>query len=404
MHRAFSDWQTAKLERFALPPFAKLAHVKAVFEALDGAALVVGGAVRDWQHGAAIGDVDVATPLTPEQVMALAKAAGLGVHPTGLEHGTVTLVHNKQIVEVTSLRSDVSTDGRRATVAFTTSLKADAARRDFTINALYADLDGNVFDFFGGLEDLQAGRVRFIGEAKARIAEDYLRILRFFRFKARFAYLPHDKDAVQAICAARQGLKSLSKQRVRQEMLKLFDAEHAGQVLRQMHGLGVLAMLCPLPPCMSRFEQARARCKSAAIGFDSATALGALYLQHQGNIAQLDDCFVLTRHEKTQLEQAFTAARYADMPLEKRMYGFGKQAVLHALVIWASEAQFMDEINAAIRFEPPVFPVTGKDLLALGLPAGREIGAILKSLESHWLDNDFAPSKAHLLARLQNLA
>jgi poly(A) polymerase len=374
-----------------------------VFKALDGAALVVGGAVRDWQCGVAIGDVDVATPLTPEQVMARAKAFGLGVHPTGLEHGTVTLVHNKQIVEVTSLRSDVSTDGRRATVAFTTSLKADAARRDFTINALYADLDGNLYDFFGGLEDLQAGRVRFIGEAKARIAEDYLRILRFFRFKARFADLPHDKDAVQAICAARQGLKSLSKQRVRQEMLKLFDAENAVQVLRQMHGLGVLAMLCPLPPCMSRFEQARARCKSADIGFDSATALGALYLQHQGNISQLDDDFVLTRHEKTQLEQAFTAVRYADKPLEKRIYGFGKQAVLHALVIWSFEAQVMDEINAAIRFELPVFPVTGKDLLALGLPAGREIGAILKSLESHWLDNDFTPSKAQLLALVRHL-
>jgi tRNA nucleotidyltransferase/poly(A) polymerase len=187
------------------------------------------------------------------------------------------------------------------------------------------------------------------------------------------------------------------------QSLGMFDAENAVQVLRQMHGLGVLAMLCPLPPCMSRFEQARARCKSADIGFDSATALGALYLQHQGNISQLDDDFVLTRHEKTQLEQAFTAVRYADMPLEKRIYGFGKQAVLHALVFWASEAQVMDEINYAIRFEPPVFPVTGKDLLALGLPAGREIGAILKSLESHWLDNDFTPSKAQLLALVRHL-
>ena len=185
-------------------------------------ARMVGGAVRDWLAGCAVADVDFAVPLPPETVMARARAAGLKVIPTGIAHGTVTVMTPDHSFEVTSLRRDVETDGRHAVVAFVDDWELDASRRDFTINAMSAAQDGTVFDYFGGREDLAAGRVRFVGTAAARIEEDYLRIFRFFRFFARYGRGAPDADAVAAITRLRDGAKSLSAERVWSELKRIF--------------------------------------------------------------------------------------------------------------------------------------------------------------------------------------
>ncbi|ODN71594.1 CCA tRNA nucleotidyltransferase [Methylobrevis pamukkalensis] len=200
----------------------------------------VGGAVRNTLIGVAVADVDLATDAAPETVMQRARAAGLAVHPTGLDHGTVTVVVAGCAFEVTTLRADIATDGRRATVAFTDDWAADAGRRDFTMNAIYADRDGTLFDPCGGIADALAGRVRFIGDPAARIAEDYLRILRFFRFHAVYGSGEPDAEGLAASIRARRGLDILSRERIGQEMLKLVTGRRAGAIAAVMQEAGLL--------------------------------------------------------------------------------------------------------------------------------------------------------------------
>ena len=206
----------------------------------------VGGAVRDTLLGIAVKDVDIATPLEPQEVMRRLKAHSITVIPTGIEHGTVTAVLKGGPVEITTLRHDVSTDGRRATVAFASDWQDDAARRDFTINALYADPETlEVFDWFGGLEDLAAPRLRFIGDARQRIREDHLRILRYFRFQARFGSQPADEEAESAVAELAATLKGLSRERVGMEMMNLLGLPDPAPTVARMAELGVLAVVLP---------------------------------------------------------------------------------------------------------------------------------------------------------------
>ena len=207
---------------------------------------IVGGAVRDSLLGRAVHDIDLATPLRPEEVMQRLKAAGLKAVPTGIDHGTVTAVSDGRTFEVTTLRRDVSTDGRRATVAFSDDWREDAARRDFTINALYADPQtGEIADYFGGLADLEAQRLRFIGDATQRIAEDHLRILRYFRFLARFGRSEVDGEAYDACQAAASSLKGLSRERIADELLKLLGLDDPRFAVRAMLGGGIFAPVLP---------------------------------------------------------------------------------------------------------------------------------------------------------------
>ncbi len=206
----------------------------------------VGGAVRDTLLGLAVKDIDIATPLEPRETMRRLKAQGIQAVPTGIEHGTVTAVLPLGNVEITTLRRDVSTDGRRATVAFATDWHEDAARRDFTINALYADpRSGEIFDYFGGLDDIEARRVRFIGDARQRIREDHLRILRYFRFQARFGSQPADTEAESACGELAATLKGLSRERVGMEMMNLLGLPDPAPTLARMAELGVLGVVLP---------------------------------------------------------------------------------------------------------------------------------------------------------------
>ncbi|MFN5783498.1 MAG: CCA tRNA nucleotidyltransferase, partial [Novosphingobium sp.] len=235
---------TAVLPRADWTQRADLIQLVAVLGA--GNARYVGGAVRDTLLGIAVKDVDIATPLRPLKVIGKLKDAGIQAVPTGIDHGTVTAVLPGGAVEITTLRHDVSTDGRRATVAFADEWQDDAARRDFTINALYADpATGEVFDWFGGLEDLAARRVRFIGDARQRIREDHLRILRYFRFQARFGSQPVDKNSEMACSDLAATLKGLSRERVGMEMMNLLSLPDPAPTVARMAELGVLAVILP---------------------------------------------------------------------------------------------------------------------------------------------------------------
>src|SRR5215472_17348701 len=233
-------------------------HTARVLDALEkdgGAARFVGGVVRNAILRREINDVDIATPLVPDDVMRRLESAGTKAVPTGIDHGTVTAVVDGKSIEVTTLRRDMATDGRHAKVAFSTDWKEDAARRDFTMNALYASRGGEVFDYFGGVEDAKAGRVRFVGHATTRIREDYLRILRLFRFHAWYGKGELDAETLRAAAAEKAGLAKLSSVRVQSEMLKLLSAENPAPMLRVMAASGILSAVLPGQLMITRLER-----------------------------------------------------------------------------------------------------------------------------------------------------
>src|SRR5690606_38179337 len=214
-----------------------------------------GGCVRNALMGEPVADIDIATTETPQEAQALLEAKGIKVVPTGIDHGTITAVTPTRHFEITTLRVDVATDGRRADVAFTQDWVADASRRDFTMNALYCDADGTVHDPLGGREDIKARRVRFIGDAHERIREDYLRILRFFRFHAWYGKGEPDAASLRACAEEKEGLRQLSGERVRDELLKIASADNAGEAFRQMAAAGILAVVLPEASRLDRFEK-----------------------------------------------------------------------------------------------------------------------------------------------------
>ncbi len=278
-------------------------QTRAVFDALAAggfAARAVGGAVRNALLGRPVVDIDIATPARPEQVMAAARAAGLAAVPTGLAHGTVTVIADHVAHEVTTLREDVETHGRHATVAFTDDWAADARRRDFTINALYCSADGEVFDPLGAEADLAARRVRFIGEARQRIREDYLRILRFFRLTAEYGEGPPDPDSLAACVAEREGLARLSAERVRQELLRLLAAPRGPELVRAMQDYGVLAYVLPAAPRPALL--ARLAAIEAALGLagDAVLRLAALAVELPDDADRLRDRLRLSNEEHAQ--------------------------------------------------------------------------------------------------------
>ncbi|MBS7588203.1 CCA tRNA nucleotidyltransferase, partial [Ancylobacter defluvii] len=276
-------------------------------------ARIVGGAVRDWLVGRADGwpaggDVDIATTAVPDEVTRRAKAAGFRPIPTGIEHGTVTVIAEGQPYEVTTLREDVATDGRRAQVAFGRDWRADAARRDFTMNALYLTRGGELVDFTGGEADARAGRVRFIGDADQRIAEDYLRILRLFRFHAGYGHGPVDREALAAAIRGKDGLARLSRERVRAELMKLLVAARAGETLMEMDAAGLLEPVLGAAGDVTAF--ARLAAIEAALGLapDAVRRLGALAVREGADAAALAERLRLSRAEAARLAALGAAA------------------------------------------------------------------------------------------------
>ncbi|WP_298162504.1 CCA tRNA nucleotidyltransferase [Acidocella sp.] len=344
-------------------------------------ARIVGGAVRDALLGCEIADIDMASPLTPDRVMARARAAGLRAVPTGLDHGTVTVVAAGRGFEVTTLRRDVATDGRHALVEFTDDWREDAARRDFTINAMSMDQNGRIFDYFGGQADLEAGRVRFVGRAAARIREDYLRALRYFRFFARYGRGQPDEVALAAISANRAGVAGLSAERVWHELKLILQAPLPCTAVRLMAESGVLDVVWPeaVPARLEMLVKARAPAeallRAAALGVGDVTAFAARLRLSGAEAARL------------RAYRAPNALKPGDEDAALRRALYGDPPEVLAARIWLADgaAPEWDELRARLVALPrPVFPLQGRDLLRLGLRPGPELGRVLRVVENWW--------------------
>ena len=345
----------------------------------------VGGVVRDTMLGISPKDVDMATTLLPEQTVARLDAAGIKAVPTGLAHGTITAVLAGGTVEITTLRRDVSTDGRHATVAFSTEWRDDAARRDFTINALYADPRTlEVFDYHGGLGDLAARRVRFIGDARERIREDYLRILRYFRFQARFGSTPADADAEAAVGELAAGMKGLSRERVGWELMNLLGLPDPAPTVKRMAELGVLEHV--LPEASSDGLAAL----EALIGNEGATVAPAVAIRRLAALLPADPPLAEQVAARLRLSVAqrkrlatVAARQGSDGDARAMAYRIGVEEARDRLLIAGAPVSALD------GWSPPQFPLKGGAIVARGVTAGPDVARLLRAVEDQWISEGF---------------
>jgi poly(A) polymerase/tRNA nucleotidyltransferase (CCA-adding enzyme) len=374
-----------------------LPGMAAVWDALPEARMV-GGAVRDMLAGRAVADVDFAVPLEPRDVMARVRAAGLKALPTGLAHGTVTVMAQGRAFEVTTLRRDVETDGRHAVVAFTDDWALDASRRDFTINAMSATRDGTVFDYFGGQADLAAGRVRFVGNAAARIAEDYLRIFRFFRFFARYACDAPDAEALAAVRALRDGVLTLSAERVWREMKLILVAQNPLPAVRLMAQSGVLGLVLP---------QADVARLASMVGLGApADALLRLAALSRTDAADVARQWKLSGAEAERL-QAFSRPNLlkpamAEADLRRALAEEPAEILAGRTWLGQDDRPGWDELRVRLAaMARPVFPLQGRDVTRLGVPPGPQVGEILREVYGWWREGGCVADAAACRARIR---
>lgn len=398
--------------------------LQALFAALNrdgGEARAVGGAVRNTLLGTLVNDVDLATTHVPQETMRLAEAAGFKPVPTGIEHGTVTVVVNGQPFEVTTLRQDIETNGRHAQVAFGTDWKVDAERRDFTINALYAKADGTVVDHVGGLADIETRTLRFIGDAEQRIREDYLRILRFFRFYAWYGAGRPDGDALRASARLREGIRQLSAERIWAELKKLLSAEDPSRALLWMRQAGVLTEVLPESEkwgidaihgliraendldwpvdCLLRLESL------LPPDAERMKALGQRLKMSNAERMRLEAWAAADKVEPTLSEQAlklriYRGQRQAVLDRIRLAYAAARQAAVADNDALIRAGNYARLLQLAENWQAPVFPVTGADLLQKGFSKGPELGAALRRLETLWIDSGFGLDRRVLLDKL----
>ena len=365
-----------------------LDRLVAVLGAADGMARFVGGAVRDTLIGLPVADLDIATRHPPETVLAILKDAGIKAVPTGIAHGTVTAVVDGSPVEVTTLRRDIATDGRHATVAFTDDWQEDAARRDFTINALSSDpMTGEVHDYFGGIEDLAERRVRFIGDPLRRIAEDHLRILRFFRFLARFGDRPD--AAGLAACATRANdLMALSRERIREELLKLLVAPAASDTVALMVEHRILTPVLPEVTSAEKLRKLADREHATNVAPDALRRLAALVPPEAADsvAARLK----LSKADRKRINSAVVPAN-GDHP-RAIAYRVGTSGAVDRLLL--SDRPIADVI-AVTGWQPPAMPISGGALVARGLDRGPDVARTLHAIEERWIAEGF-PDEARV--------
>lgn len=356
----------------------------------------VGGAVRDTLVDRPVFDIDAATTHKPEQTMTLLARAGIKAIPTGLQHGTVTAVWDGRPLEVTTLRVDVETDGRHAEVSFTEDWLEDAKRRDFTFNAMYVSADGSLFDPFNGRQDLIEGRVRFIGDAKERINEDGLRILRLFRFYAHFGREPLATEALMACAQLAPMLQSLSVERIRTELAKLLKADKPEAAIQAMEETGLFAVLGASRIELSLMERYLQHERQFGADIDPLMRLYRLF--SPGIDAAALTAWLKLSNKNKRFLLAIETALAAGVPTDKKsmrrcIYQTGSDVAL-AIAVWAGNKQFCDY---AREWQAPAFPVQGRDIMAEGHLAGPKIGETLKWLETEWIAKDFKLSREQLL-------
>jgi poly(A) polymerase len=349
---------------------------------------LVGGAVRDTLLGGTVSDIDLATRLSPEDVLSLLQRAGIKAVPTGLAHGTITAVLPDGPVEVTTLRRDLTTDGRHAVVAFTDDWREDAARRDFTINALYADpVTGELFDYFGGIDDLAAGRVRFIGDPLQRIAEDHLRILRFFRFHARFGDVP-DADGLAACTARANDLMALSRERIAAEMLKLLVAPGAVSTLELMIAHGILLPVLPeiTPAGVARLADLAAREAEVGLAPDPFRRLAAV-LPHNPALGEaIANRLKLSNAQRKRIITALAPPGGTPAALAYRL---GRNGALDRWLLTTSGDDAVAGARTIADFAIPTFALTGGALVQRGVGKGPDVARILRQVEEAWIAEGF---------------
>ena len=376
-----------------------MARVLRALDADSGMTRYVGGAVRDELLGLPVSDLDLATRLLPDDVMARLRTARIKAVPTGIDHGTVTAVSDGRPVEITTLRRDVSTDGRRATVAFTDDWKEDAARRDFTINALSADpVTGELFDYFGGLVDIAARRVRFIGDPLERIAEDHLRILRFFRFHARFGAGEPDPAALDACAARANDLMALSRERIADELLKLLGMADPAPTVGIMLERGILKAVLPEiePERLCDLEALIAAEGEARIDANAVRRLASLLPRDPPLAEKIATRLRFSNKARKRLACAVEADLGA--PPQALAYWFGTECAVDRLLL----ATKPGEAASIARWHPPRLPISGGDLIARGLKAGPVVAATLQAIEREWVEAGF-PGREGLDAMVAKL-
>lgn len=405
-----ADWLTDK-------------HLQRLLAALSEGgeeARVAGGAVRNTLMDQPVADIDVATTCLPEETIRRAEAAGFKAVPTGIEHGTITVVAGGKPHEVTTLRADIETDGRRAKVSFGRDWKLDAERRDFTINALYAEADGRVVDLVGGVADIEARRLRFIGDPEARIREDYLRILRFFRFFAWYGEGRPDAEGLKACARLKDGMVQLSAERVWSELRKLFSAPDPSRALLWMRQAGVLTSALPESEKWG-IDAIHGLTKAEKdLGWtpDPLLRLEAIVPPDVARMKTLADRLRLSTGNADRLRHwALTVAvgpKTTEGELAKRLYRGDRQGFVDRLRLSLAAARvravednealleaggFSRLLAFALKWEKPLFPLKGADLTALGAKPGPKLGEILKNLEAEWVEAGFAPDRSALLER-----
>lgn len=355
-------------------------------------ARLVGGAVRDAMLNVTAADIDIATPHRPEKVCDIAAAAGIKTIPTGIAHGTVTALLESGPVEVTTLRRDVSTDGRHATIAFSQDWREDAARRDFTFNALYAEAhNGHVHDYFDGYEDLKAGVLRFIGDAQSRIEEDYLRILRLFRFQARFGAQP---IAFPLLALCRQmgpKLATLSRERVASELLRLLMADAPLEAMQAMADAALWRYILPdmRPDALASLKRLIMREKQHSHSAQAMTRLAALLPEDKAMADIIAATLRLSNADRRQLRVLLCVATQDLEQPRALAYRLGNALAMDAALLCGSDAQCTAFTEALSGWSPPDFPIRGRDLLALDMVAGPELGKMMAALETGWIAEGF---------------
>jgi len=381
-----------------VPAFLADPGLHAILDALP-AARIVGGAVRDALAGRPIADVDIATPDPPASVQAALASAGIRSVPTGIAHGTVTAIRDGRGFEITTLRRDVETDGRHAVVAFTDDWREDAARRDFTINAMSMTRDGTVFDYFDGLTDLRAGLVRFVGDPATRIAEDYLRILRFFRFFARYAAGPPDPGSVTAIRQAVPGLAALSVERVWSELTRILSAPDPCPAIRLMDELGVLAVIMP-----EGADPGRLDCLIAAgAPVDPVLRVAALLTGDPLAFATRLRLSAADRDRLAALRQApVPDPGVDDAALRRLLADHDKTVLIDRMWLEKPVRRRLQSRLAALPV--PVFPLEGRDVLALGVQPGPLVGSLLRQVRAWWLQGGCRADAASCRSEIARLA
>jgi poly(A) polymerase len=354
----------------------------------------VGGCVRNAIMGVPVADIDISTRLRPDRTMAALAAARIRYVPTGVEHGTVTAIVEREPYEVTSLRRDVETDGRRAVVAFSDDWAEDAQRRDFRLNALYADREGRLYDYAGGgIEDAKAGRIVFVGDAETRLREDYLRILRFFRFHAWYGHGAPDAQGYAACVAMREGLKTLSGERIAKELLKLLAAADPGAAVKLMAEGGLLEPILPPGLRLDRFA------RMVRVDADPLLRLSALLPDDPTAVGAVAERLRLSNDQRERLLEALPSAPPVSLGMDERraraaIYQLGAAAfadrVRRAWAAEEGEAADAERLLAlAANWPAPKFPLRGQDVIDVGVPAGPKMGMLLREVETWWIAQDF---------------